>query len=148
VFFAAAIFPADATRVEGETHGFRGRHFCPTCGSSVFARYADEIDVHLGALDEPNKFAPTYENWTVRRESWLPTFALNHHYERDGETRDRFDQSELDPEKLDLNDRPLSGVSKIVANVRDWGRNWRSGFARGHAYNSRSRSGQDFKMYD
>ena len=83
LFFAAAIFPEDAVRIEGETREFRGRHFCPRCGSSVFARYGDEVEVHLGALDAPDQLTPTYECWTVRRESWLPSFPLNHSYEHD-----------------------------------------------------------------
>ena len=57
--------------IEGKTHSYQGRAFCPRCGSPVFARYADEIEVHLGALDAPDQLAPTYEAWTVRRESWL-----------------------------------------------------------------------------
>ena len=52
LFYAAAIFPADAVTVEGEPREFRGRHFCPRCGSSVFARNGYEIEVHLGSLDE------------------------------------------------------------------------------------------------
>ena len=83
VFFAAAIFPADAVRIEGETRDWKGRHFCPRCGSSMFARYGDELELHLGALDAPDRFRPTYECWTVRRESWLPDFALAHSYEHD-----------------------------------------------------------------
>ncbi|MGE5562812.1 MAG: GFA family protein [Bacillota bacterium] len=85
LFFAAAIFPADAVTIEGDTRDYKGRCFCPRCGSSVFARYGDEIELHLGALDEPNQLTPTYECWTVRRESWLPPFPLRHHYERDRE---------------------------------------------------------------
>jgi len=34
------------------------------------------VDLHLGALDAPDKFKPTYELWTVRREAWLPEFGL------------------------------------------------------------------------
>ena len=80
LFYAAAIFPQDAVTIEGETRDYRGRHFCPRCGSSVFARFADEIEVHLGALDAPDQYMPTYENWTVRREAWLPPFPLKRHY--------------------------------------------------------------------
>lgn len=65
--------------VEGEAADYQGRCFCRRCGSSVFARSADEIEVHLGALDQ---LMPTYENWTVRREAWLPTFPLARHYDR------------------------------------------------------------------
>jgi hypothetical protein len=82
---ATAIFPEDAVTVEGETREYQGRHFCPRCGSSVFARSADEVEVHLGALDAPNQLKPTYELWTVRRESWLPPFPLKTRYERDRE---------------------------------------------------------------
>jgi hypothetical protein len=89
LFFAAAIFPEDAVTVAGETRDYRGRHFCPRCGGSVFNRYGDEVEVHLGALDEPDRFTPTYECWTVRREAWLAPFAVAHLYERDrsGEKR-------------------------------------------------------------
>ena len=84
-FFAAAIFPEDAVTVRGETLAYQGRHFCPRCGGSVFNRFADEVEVHLGALDEPGRFTPTYECWTVRREPWLPAFELAHHYSGDRE---------------------------------------------------------------
>ena len=83
LFFAAAIFPAEAVTIEGETRDYKGRHFCPRCGSSLFNRYGDEVEVHLGALDAPDQLVPTYECWTVRRESWLPPFPLAHRYERD-----------------------------------------------------------------
>jgi hypothetical protein len=91
LFYAAAIFPADAVTVEGETRDYRGRHFCPGCGSSVFARYGDEIEVTLGSLDAPDQFMPTYESWTVRREGWLPAFPLTRHYERDREGEGPFE---------------------------------------------------------
>jgi hypothetical protein len=73
-FHASAIFGEDAVTIEGETRDYRGRHFCPRCGSSVFARTGDEIEVGLGALDVPDQLTPTYELWTIRRESWLPPF--------------------------------------------------------------------------
>ncbi len=90
VFHASAVFPDGAVTVTGETRGFKGRHFCPRCGSSVFSVSPQdatptlrggegaggvEIEVHLGALDEPGMFTPTYELWTIRREPWLPEFA-------------------------------------------------------------------------
>jgi hypothetical protein len=83
LFFAAAIFPQDAVTVAGETRSFAGRHFCMRCGSSVFSRYADEIEVHLGTFDAPDQFTPTYECWTVRREGWVPPFPLDRSYEHD-----------------------------------------------------------------
>lgn len=91
LFFAAAIFPQDAVTIEGKTAAYKGRHFCPRCGSSVFARFEDEIEVHLGALDQPSQLVPSYECWTVRRESWLPEFPTNRLYERDREGAGRFE---------------------------------------------------------
>jgi hypothetical protein len=82
LFETSAVFPEDAVIVEGETHDYDGRHFCPHCGSSVFGRSGDEIEVNLGSLDAPDQLTPTYEGWVIRRESWLPDFALAHHYER------------------------------------------------------------------
>ena len=89
LFNASAIFPAEAVTISGETAEYRGRHFCPRCGSSVFGISGDEVEVALGALDAPDQFTPTYELWTVRRESWLPPFPLRHHYARDRETTGR-----------------------------------------------------------
>jgi len=83
LFHASAIFPQDAVAIEGETHDYAGRHFCPHCGSCVFGRSADEIEVNLGTLDAPDQLKPTYELWTVRREAWLPPFPLTRHYEYD-----------------------------------------------------------------
>ncbi len=77
VFYAAAIFPAAAVMVTGDTRSYKGRHFCPTCGSSVFARSGPEIEVHLGALDASSQFTPTYESWTQARENWLPDLTFN-----------------------------------------------------------------------
>lgn len=88
-FHASAIFPQDAVTVEGRAQGYMGRFFCPVCGSSVFSRSGDEIEVHLGALDDPDRFVPTYELWTIRREAWLPPFPLSRHCARDREGTDR-----------------------------------------------------------
>ena len=94
LFFAAAIFPEDAVTIEGGTSHYRNRHFCPRCGSPVFARYGDEVEVHLGTLDAPDQLAPTYECWTVRRESWLPPFPLAASYEHDRESDGRLEPPE------------------------------------------------------
>jgi hypothetical protein len=83
VFYAAAIYRTDKVSVTGESRAFRHRHFCPDCGSSVFAVSNDEVEVHLGTLDQPGQFEPTYELWTIRREPWLPEFAGTRLFERD-----------------------------------------------------------------
>ncbi|HEY1549772.1 MAG TPA: GFA family protein [Kofleriaceae bacterium] len=89
VFGASAMYPADAVAIAGTTADYNGRHFCPTCGSSLFARSGDEIEVHLGCLDAPDQLVPSYENWVIRREHWLPPFELARHYDRDREGKGR-----------------------------------------------------------
>jgi hypothetical protein len=91
LFSASAVFPESAVSIKGETGSYAGRSFCARCGSSVFARTGDEIEVHLGCLDEPDRLTPTYESWTVRREFWLPPFPLARRYERDRDAAGRFE---------------------------------------------------------
>lgn len=83
LFHASAIFPQQAVTVTGQVSEYQGRFFCPRCGSSVFSRTGDEMEVNLGSLDAPNQLQPTYELWTIRRESWLPAFPVADRYERD-----------------------------------------------------------------
>jgi hypothetical protein len=92
LFFAAAMFPQTAVTIEGDTGEYAGRCFCPRCGSSVFSRSGDEIELNLGSLDAPDQLTPTYECWTVRRESWLPAFPLARHYEHDRDGTGRFEE--------------------------------------------------------
>lgn len=91
LFHASAIFPRDAVTVRGETRDYAGRHFCPRCGSSVFGRSGDEVEVNLGTLDAPDLLRPTYELWTIRRESWLPPFPLDRRYERNRDSVSRYE---------------------------------------------------------
>ena len=86
-FYAAAIFNEEAVTVVGKTSQYQGRHFCPRCGSSVFAQSGDEVEVHLGILDAADQFEPSYECFATRRESWLPDFPNTKTYpqERDQE---------------------------------------------------------------
>ncbi|MHA7774346.1 GFA family protein [Roseibium sp. M-1] len=92
LFHASAVFPEDAVTVSGELANYGGRHFCPRCGSSVFGRSGDEVEVNLGSLDAPDQLQPTYELWTVRRETWLPSFPLSRHYEHDRENPGRTEE--------------------------------------------------------
>jgi hypothetical protein len=91
LFQTSAIFPAQAVTIEGETRDYDGRHFCPRCGSPLFGRSGDEIEVNLGILDDIDQLTPTYELWTIRRESWLPPFPLDRRYERDRDETSRFE---------------------------------------------------------
>ncbi|RFC64915.1 MULTISPECIES: GFA family protein [Mesorhizobium] len=89
LFHASAIFPETAVTIEGETRDYKGRHFCPRCGSSVFSRSDGEIEINLGSLDDTNQFTPTYELWIIRREAWLPEFPIKRRYQQDRETAGR-----------------------------------------------------------
>jgi len=89
LFHASAIFPQSAVEVEGKTHDFEARAFCPRCGSSVFSKSDDEIEINLGSLDEADQLIPTYELWTIRREAWLPPFPVKHRYEQNRLSTDR-----------------------------------------------------------
>jgi len=89
LFHSAAMYPETAVSIEGETAEYAGRHFCPRCGSSVFGRSGDEIEVALGCLDAPDQLTPTYELWTIRREAWLPAFPFLRQYARDRERAGR-----------------------------------------------------------
>jgi hypothetical protein len=86
------VFPQDAVTIEGETRDYAGRFFCPRCGSSVFARSGDEIEVYLGSLDASDQLTPTYESWIVRHESWLPRFPLTRLYDHDRNAMSRFEE--------------------------------------------------------
>lgn len=92
LFHASAIFPENAVIIEGETNSYAGRFFCPNCGSSVFSKSGDEVEINLGSLDAPDQLKPTYELWTIRREAWLPEFPLSRHYERDRTETTRDDE--------------------------------------------------------
>jgi hypothetical protein len=91
LFSASAIYPQEAVTIEGAAQEYVGRFFCPRCGSSVFGRTADEVEVNLGCLDSPDQLMPTYESWIIRREHWLPPFPLTRHYRRDRDSTSRFE---------------------------------------------------------
>lgn len=91
VFHSFAVFPTESVTVTGETRAYRHRHFCPTCGSSLFDLWDDEFELHAGCLDEPDRLVPTYETWVIRREAWLPPFDVMNRYERDRTSRGHTD---------------------------------------------------------
>src|SRR5690242_16869914 len=96
LFNPLAVYPVDALIVTGTTtphrlHADYQRHVCAACASPVYQQQdgSDEVEVFLGTLDEPNRLAPSYELWTVRREAWLPEFPLARHYAHDREGKGR-----------------------------------------------------------
>src|SRR6185312_7530543 len=83
-FGAFVIFAACDVDVEGTAAVWKAtpsyeRCFCATCGSRVFGRENDEIELSLGAFDDVGVFAPSYESYTVHREPWLPDMGIAQH---------------------------------------------------------------------
>jgi hypothetical protein len=74
----SALEPEELGVFHSSAHG--RRFFCRQCGAPVYALYdhPDEIEVYLGSFDEPSVWRPTYEVWTVRRESWVAEIAPPH----------------------------------------------------------------------
>ena len=67
---------AEPSRLESSDHGTR--FFCPRCGTHVAcitADHPDNIDVPLGSLDEPTRFAPSEEIFCDTRLPWLAPLA-------------------------------------------------------------------------
>lgn len=83
LFHASAVFAPEAVSISGTPAEYEGRFFCPRCGSSVFSRSGDEIEINLGSLDQPDQLVPTYELWVIRREAWLPPFPVTRRYAGD-----------------------------------------------------------------
>jgi hypothetical protein len=77
VFTAYAKWRLDQASLKGQPSAYRGRSFCPTCGSRLYNLNADHIEVRIGSLDEaPSTIGtPSQEGWTRRRESWLHPVA-------------------------------------------------------------------------
>lgn len=88
-FGAFAIYPVEAVTVTGLAATYRSsergrRFFCRRCGSQVYARDvdADEIDIALGAFDDPDTSTPTYESYAAQRRSWFGSLrTLTQRYE-------------------------------------------------------------------
>ncbi|MBN9219313.1 MAG: GFA family protein [Mesorhizobium sp.] len=59
-------------KAAGNLREFRGRSFCPDCGSRIASLQDDEVEIMLGSLDfAPTDIIPAYELWICRREPWL-----------------------------------------------------------------------------
>jgi hypothetical protein len=99
IFRTFAIYPADQVQLTGETARYavkdnERRHFCPRCGGPVLSEDgSDEVEIFVGALDEPDRLRPTYELWVGRRESWLPELPVERRYVHDREGRGRGEPS-------------------------------------------------------
>lgn len=88
-----ATFAHDALQiVAGAARKYRSspaaqRSFCGRCGSSLFFSYdtdPEEIDVLVGALDEPDRFAPSYHVFHTSHVRWFDAGAGLTKYEENG----------------------------------------------------------------
>ena len=85
---ANAIWRAEDVTIQGDTRSWKdttvARHFCPSCGSSLFGISDGEIAIGLGAFDQaPANLVPTYELWVGRRENWLRVATPTEEFPRD-----------------------------------------------------------------
>ncbi|WP_165186920.1 GFA family protein [Caulobacter soli] len=86
---AFAAYRRDKVRVRGATSVWREQHGlyhgCATCGAPLFwtalDESDDEIEIHLGGLDDTGQFTPQYEIWVKRREPWLPPLNVPQYVE-------------------------------------------------------------------
>ncbi|MDO8286293.1 MAG: GFA family protein [Rhodoferax sp.] len=79
---ANAIFPSAAIEVTGSMSCFTSiadsgnqisRHFCPGCGSHLFASSSATPQfrvVRLGTLDDPSSIRPEVNMWSASAPSW------------------------------------------------------------------------------
>lgn len=66
------VYKSSEFETKGETREFRGRSFCPKCGSRLFSADEQEAEIKLGILSEaPTPLRPAYELWVKRCEDWL-----------------------------------------------------------------------------
>jgi hypothetical protein len=73
-----AVWSSKNVAIVGDTeswiHSTDHRHFCATCGSSLYSivNGTNEVEIRAGAFDNaPSGLLPTYELWLIRRERWL-----------------------------------------------------------------------------
>lgn len=83
-FVAFAVWPSHAFECSGETAVFKGRGFCPTCGSRLLSTGVGEVEIRIGSLDmSPTDLEPDYELWVKRREIWLHPLAGREQFSED-----------------------------------------------------------------
>ena len=66
-------------RSEADSGAIRIRHFCPTCGSPLFAEdsaFPKFVSIKAGSLDDPSKFKPAAHFWSQSAPDW-------HHFDPD-----------------------------------------------------------------
>ena len=84
VFYAD--WPRSCLQFTGAVSEFRGRSFCPICGSRLFhlEEGNGQVEIMIGALDDaPSDLLPTREGWIKRRELWLTPVGTAGQFEED-----------------------------------------------------------------
>lgn len=88
---AWAMVPSDHVRIEGTPVAYASsdhgrRHFCGTCGTSLF--YTNDsmlpgmTDVQVATLDEPERLPPTAEIQIAERIEWMTPIGGLPQFER------------------------------------------------------------------
>jgi hypothetical protein len=82
-FTSFAHWSRDAFLFSGHVETYKGRSFCPRCGSRLFCLNDNDVEIRLGSLDAaPARLFPEIEVWTKRREPWLqPLNGTTQHVE-------------------------------------------------------------------
>ena len=77
-----AVWQTANVSITGSTRSWKlttdHRHFCPSCGSSLFGIVdgSNEVEIYVGSFDDaPSDLIPEYELWVDRRERWLAAVA-------------------------------------------------------------------------
>jgi hypothetical protein len=84
VFVVYAHWRLKDAEITGTVITYKGRSFCPTCGSRLFDLHDTDIEVRIGSLDQaPTDLgAPRQEGWIKRRENWLaPILGADQNFE-------------------------------------------------------------------
>lgn len=84
VFVSYAQRRIEDSEVTGTFNTYKGRSFCPICGSQQFDLHPKDIEIRIGSLDEaPTTLGtPLCEGWVKRREEWLaPVNGAHQHLE-------------------------------------------------------------------
>lgn len=86
-----ALFPNEQLKIEGQTSEYASsehgrRHFCPTCGTSLF--YTNDVifpnatDVQFATLDDPGALVPQAQIQTAERIGWMEKLGDIPQFER------------------------------------------------------------------
>ncbi|WP_271620612.1 GFA family protein [Bradyrhizobium sp. CCBAU 51745] len=83
-FLAYADWRPAQFEYSGKVQTYRGRSFCPNCGSRLFSRNERQVEIYIGTLDSvPSGIAPIDEGWIIRREPWQPPIEAASQHEKD-----------------------------------------------------------------